>query len=135
MNIFSRFPSRTALFFASLQRDLRLFIFMLALVCIYRAIFMFGLSNFISETTPTSEIALANFVGLRLSLKTAGWCAAFAFLFASLPTIFFPRRAIFFDRLRLFFGGIESFIFSVLFLARFPFYREFHCTYNSQVMA
>ena len=108
---------------------------MLALVCIYRAIFMFGLSNFISETTPTSEIALANFVGLRLSLKTAGWCAAFAFLFASLPTIFFPRRAIFFDRLRLFFGGIESFIFSVLFLARFPFYREFHCTYNSQVMA
>ncbi len=89
MNIFTPRPTRTSSFFASLQRDLRLFIFMLALVCIYRAIFMFGLSNFISETTPTSEIALANFVGLRLSLKTAGWCAAFAFLFASLPTIFF----------------------------------------------
>ena len=135
MNIFSRFPTRTASFFASLQRDLRLFFFMLALVCIYRAIFMVCLSNFISEATPTSEIFLANFIGLRLSLKTAGWCAAFAFLFASLPVIFFPRRTSFFSRVRLVIGSIETLIFSVLFLARFPFYREFHCTYNSQVMA
>lgn len=135
MNIFTPHPTRTASFFASLQRDLRLFFFMLALVCIYRAIFMVCLSNFISETTPTSEIFLANFIGLRLSLKTAGWCAAFAFLFASLPVIFFPRRTSFFSRVRLVIGSIETLIFSVLFLARFPFYREFHCTYNSQVMA
>ena len=136
MNIFSRFPSRTSSFFASIQRDLRLFIFMLALVCLYRAIFMFGLSDFISETTPASEIALANFVGLRLSLKTAGWCATFAFLFASLPVLLFPRREALFRRVRLVIGSVESLIFSVLFLARFPFYREFRCTYNSsQVMA
>ena len=111
MNIFSRFPTRTASFFASLQRDLRLFFFMLALVCIYRAIFMVCLSNFISEATPTSEIFLANFIGLRLSLKTAGWCAAFAFLFASLPVIFFPRRTSFFSRVRLVIGSIETLIF------------------------
>ena len=135
MNIFTPKFSRTECFFSSLQRDLRLFFFMLVLLCIYRAVFMADLSDFISETTSPAEIALANFMGLRLSFKTAGWCAALVFLFASVPTIFFPRRADFFNRLRLFFGSIEIFIFSVLFLARFPFYREFHCTYNVQVMA
>ena len=135
MNIFSARPSRTGAFFASVQRDLRLFLFMLAVVCMFRAIFMAALSGFIEAGTAASEILLANFVGLRLSLKTAGWCTAFAFLFASVPVLIFPSREQLFSRLRLAIGAIESLIFSVLFLARFPFYREFHCTFNTQVMA
>lgn len=135
MNIFSSAPTRPAVFFASIQRDLRLFFFLLALVCLYRAVFLADLHDFLADGTPASEIALANFVGLRLSLKTAGWCAAVAFLFASVPTLLVPRKEAFFCRLRLIVGGIEAFLFSVLFLARFPFYRAFHCTYNVQVMA
>ncbi|MCI6086629.1 MAG: LTA synthase family protein, partial [Selenomonas sp.] len=135
MNIFSTHPPRTGAFFASVQRDLRLFLFMLALVCVYRVIFMAALSNFLASGTPVAEILLANFVGLRLSLKTAGWCAAFAFLFASVPVLIFPSREALFSRVRLAIGAIESLLFSVLFLARFPFYRAFHCTFNTQVMA
>ena len=135
MNIYFSTPTRTTAFFSSIQRDLRLFFFMLILVCVYRAIFMADLSSFISPTTQMSEIALANLVGLRLSLKTAGWCAAFAFLFATLPVLVFPRREALFSRVRLVLGAVETLIFSVLFLARFPFYRQFHCTFNTQVMA
>ena len=135
MNIYSNDFSRPSLFFASLQRDLRLFFFVLILICLYRLIFMAALSDFIAADTAASEIVLANFVGLRLSLKTAGWCAALVFLFASVPVLIFPSRAYFFDRVRLAIGTIETFLFSVLFLARFPFYRQFHCTFNSQVMA
>lgn len=136
MSLFNNRPSRLEMFWSNIQHDLRLFFYLLFLVCLYRAIFMVIMHSYIGPDTPGTEIALANWMGLRLSLKTAGWVAVFTFLFATLPTLAFPRLDGLTRRLRLVWATVVSFVFNVLFVARFPFYNQFHTTYNSQqVMA
>ena len=109
-------------FWAGLQRDLRIFFFMLLLLEIYRAGFMYIMSDYISAGTESSQIWLANFAGIRLSLKTAGVVTLTTFLFVTLIGLT--------SRLRLAIGIIASLIFSILFMARFPYYREFNSTFG-----
>ena len=109
-------------FWAGLQRDLRIFFFMLLLLEIYRAVFMYMMSDYISAGTDNSQIWLANWAGIRLSLKTAGIVTLLTFLFVTLIGLT--------SRLRLAIGIIASLIFSILFMARFPYYREFNETFG-----
>lgn len=113
-------------FFDGIQRDLRIFLFILLLLEIYRAVFMLIMSNYISDTTDVEQIYSALWTGLRLSLKTAGAVTAFSFLFVSILG-FTPR-------LRLAIGIFASLIFSTLFMARFPYYKAFHSTYGMEVL-
>ena len=105
MNFFKRF-------FDGLQRDLRIFLFMLVLLSIYRALFIFMMSDYIAESTDSSQIWLAMFTGLRLSLKTAGAVTLISFVFV---TLFGLNK-----HFRLGIGIGASLIFSILFMARFP---------------
>ncbi len=116
----------------NIQQDLKLFFFVLFLLCAYRAFFMWHMSSYMGDGVTGESIALALWTGLRLSMKTAGWFMALSFLFCTLPNLFFPRLGT--GRLRLAIGVAASFFFSVLFLARFPYYREFGMGYNLQVM-
>ncbi len=109
-------------FWAGLQRDLRIFFFILLLLEIYRAVFMYMMSDYIGAGTDSSQIWLANWAGIRLSLKTAGIVALMTFLFVTLTGLT--------SRLRLAIGIIASLIFSILFMARFPYYREFNATFG-----
>ena len=113
-------------FFDGIQRDLRIFLFMLVLLEIYRAVFMLIMSNYINDTTGVEQIYSALWTGLRLSLKTAGAVTAFSFLFVSILG-FTPR-------LRLAIGIFFSLIFSTLFMMRFPYYKAFHSTYGMEVL-
>lgn len=129
-------PSRLKTFWEDIQQDLKLFGFILVLVCLYRAIFMAVMHSYINPATPGDEILLANWMGLRLSLKTAGGAALVTFLFATVAALLVPRLSGAARTLRLIWGTLASFVFNVLFVARFPFYNQFHTTYNSQqVMA
>lgn len=129
-------PSRLTTFWEDIQQDLKLFGFILALVCLYRVIFMAVMHSYINPTTSGDEILLANWMGLRLSLKTAGGAALVTFLFATVAALLVPRLSGAARILRLIWGTLASFVFNVLFIARFPFYNQFHTTYNSQqVMA
>ena len=109
-------------FFNGLQRDFRIFLFMLLLLEIYRAVFMYMMSDYIGASTDTSQIWLANWAGIRLSLKTAGVVTLLTFFFVTLLGLT--------TRLRIAIGIIASLIFSILFMARFPYYREFNSTFG-----
>lgn len=128
--------SRLESFWNNIQRDLRLFIFILLLVCLYRALFMLIMHSYINPVTEMHEIFLANWMGMRLSLKTAGGAALVTFVFLTLTNLAIPKLYKLTNKLRLYWGTLVSFVFNVLFVARFPFYNQFHMTYNAQqVMA
>ena len=119
-------------YFRNIQQDLRLFLFLLILVCGYRAFFMWYMSAYMGSAVSWDTIGLALWTGMRLSLKTAGGAALLAFAFCTLPNLLFPRLDT--GKVRVFLGTLAAFLFSVLFLARFPYYREFGTTYNLQVL-
>ena len=113
-------------FFDGVQRDLRIFFFILTLLMIYRVLFMYVMSDYMQESTDSSQIWLAIFTGLRLSLKTAGAVTLISFVFVTLIGL---KR-----NLRLAIGIIASLIFSILFMARFPYYREFNATFGMEIV-
>ena len=113
-------------FFDSIQRDLRLFLFVLILLEIYRGVFIFLMSNYMSPESGASQIFTAMFAGLRLSLKTAGAVALIPFVLVSIFGLT--------SRIRLVVGIFASLAFSLLFLLRFPYYRTFQSTFGLEVV-
>ncbi len=113
-------------FFDGIQRDLRLFLFVLILLEIYRGAFIFMMSNYMSADSGASQILTAMFAGLRLSLKTAGAVTLIPFVLCSIGGLS--------SRIRLGVGIFSSLIFSLLFLLRFPYYRTFQSTYGLEVV-
>lgn len=124
-----------AVFYDAVQRDIKLFAFILLTLCVYRAYFMFYMAGYLSPSAGTDDVLLALLTGLRLSLKTAGAVTLPAFVLCSLPLLALPRLAPVLRRLRFCWGGLAALIFAVLFQARFPFYRQFQTSFNMQVAA
>ena len=87
---------------------------------------MWSMSSYMSADTQTSEVALAMWTGLRLSLKTAGAVTLLSFVFVTLIGLT--------PRLRLAIGIFASLIFSILFQARFPYYKQFQSTFGFEVV-
>ncbi len=113
-------------FFDGVQRDLRLFMFVLILLEVYRGLFILFMSNYMGEDSGAATIATAMFAGLRLSLKTAGAVTLVSFVFVTIGGLN--------ARLRLIIGFISSLIFSMLFMLRFPYYRAFQSTFGLEVV-
>ena len=113
-------------FFDGIQRDLRLFLFVLILLEVYRGLFIALMSNFMSPESGFSQILTAMFAGLRLSLKTAGAITLIPFVLCSIGGLS--------SRIRLGIGIFASFAFSLLFMLRFPYYRTFQSTYGLEVV-
>lgn len=119
-------------YFSNIQQDLKLFFFILLVLCLYRAEFMWQMSQYMGDNVTGSEIGLALWMGFRLSSKTAGAITLFSFVFCTLVNIFLPRLNT--ERLRLILGSIALFGLAVLFQGRFPYYREYGMTYGLQVV-
>ena len=113
-------------FFDGVQRDLRIFFFVLILLEIYRAAFMWLMSDYMAAGTTSEQIETALWAGLRLSLKTAGAVTAVTIVFV---TIFGLS-----PRFRLATGILATLIFSILFMLRFPYFRAFHSTFGMEVL-
>lgn len=120
-------------YWENMQQELKLFCFLLLTLCLYRLIFIGSLSGYMESGTGASDIALACWTGLRLSLKSAGGVTALSFVLVTLPNLVQPRWQL--GKVRLIIGTLASLVMAVLFLARFPYYREYHSTYNLQVFA
>ena len=114
-------------FFQNIQKDLILFLFLLLVLCFYRVYFIWYMSDYMA-VVEASEIGKAIWTGLRLSLKSAGALTIPAFVFCTLSCLIFPKLTT--EPLRLWWGSVASFILAILFQARFPYYREFHSTYD-----
>ncbi|MBQ6005043.1 MAG: sulfatase-like hydrolase/transferase [Selenomonadaceae bacterium] len=113
-------------FFDGVQRDARLFLFVLILLEVYRGLFIVFMSSYMNEDSGAAQIFSAMFTGLRLSLKTAGAVTLISFVFVTIVGL---RQ-----RLRLVIGIAASFIFSLLFMLRFPYYRAFQSTFGLEVV-
>lgn len=113
-------------FFDGVQRDLRLFLFVLILLEFYRGAFIFFMSNYMSADSGTAQIATAMFTGLRLSLKTAGAVTLISFVAVTIIGLS--------SRFRLLIGLLASLVFSLLFMLRFPYYRAFQSTFGLEVV-
>ena len=124
-----------AAFYDAVQRDIKLFAFILLTLCVYRVYFMFYMAGYLSPSAGTDDVLLALLTGLRLSLKTAGAVTLPAFVLCSLPLLALPRLAPVLRRLRFCWSGLAALVFAVLFQARFPFYRQFQTSFNMQVAA
>ena len=113
-------------FFDGIQRDARLFLFVLILLEVYRGLFIIFMSSYMNEDSGAAQIFSAMFTGLRLSLKTAGAVTLISFV---LVTIIGLKA-----RLRLYVGIGASLIFSTLFMLRFPYWRAFQSTFGMEVV-
>ena len=119
-------------FFKNLQKDGKTYLFFLGVLCLYRIYFIYYMRDFMAGDTGAGDIALALWTGFRISLKSAGIIVLPMFLLATVVNVFFPKWDM--DRVRNFFAGTALLFLSVLFQARFPYYREFRMTFNQQIM-
>lgn len=115
-------------FFKNIQQDLKLFLFVVGVFCLFRIGFIIILKSYLSANTTLSEIVFALYYGLRLSLKSAGLITAFSFIFCTLVNLVFTYKQ--HTKVRLFTGCIYITILSLLFQARIPFYEQFHVVFT-----
>ncbi|MCE5287179.1 MAG: LTA synthase family protein [Pelosinus sp.] len=73
------------------------------------------------------DIGTALWIGLRISCKSAGWLTLFSFSGSILANVFSPRREMAVYKL---FNGISIVVLSILYVARFPYYQQFHSSFN-----
>ena len=113
-------------FFDGLQRDARLFFFILMLIEVYRLVFILIMSAYMAPESTSAEVWKALWTGLRLSLKTAGAVTLLSLVFATMIGLG--------NKCRLAIGVLASFVLSILFQARFPYYQAFQSTYGFEVV-
>ena len=101
-----------------LKRGLMMFVFFLLMLSLGRIVFIFVLSDYMGEVSMT-DILTALWFGLRLSCQTAGILT----LVILLPSIISRVAA-------RFIAALIFLMTSILYLASFPFYQQFHSNFN-----
>lgn len=120
---------KTTSFYKNLQKDLLALLFWVFVLCILRLMFTVYFVDTLPEKNFT-DIAYSQFLGLRMSLKTAGIIATIGFLLSTLPTIFCR----YFKKIKILWHSAMAVVFSFTFLARFPYYKIFNSTYNEMLI-
>lgn len=118
-------------FFRSIQQDIKVFLFTLGILTLFRLAFIVILDQYLKPETTMLEIIKALFWGMRLSLKTAGVITLLTFLFCTLPAIFVNSRRL--DQLRLALGSVYAFLLTFLFHASLPYYTAYHTGFDYNV--
>ncbi|MBR4355459.1 MAG: LTA synthase family protein [Elusimicrobiaceae bacterium] len=120
--------SRYNFFIQNIVQDALLFIFLLLVLSVFRALFLMVFAQALEPDTSRADIALTMWYGLRIGLKTAGACVLPSFVFATLLQAIWPKWNGVAVRL-----GWACFVFlflSLLFQMRVPYYREFHTAFS-----
>ncbi|GMA97483.1 alkaline phosphatase family protein [Pelosinus sp. IPA-1] len=112
----------------NIQQDVKLFLFILGVFCLFRIGFITVLNSYISEATTLKDIFLALYYGIRISLKSAGLVALTSFAFCTILTLFIKKDKV--KHVRYILGSVYIAILSLLFYARIPYYEQFHMGFN-----
>lgn len=121
---------RFTTFFEDMQQDLKAFIYWCLVFTLFRIAFIALYGHQLNGNY--SEVAQALFLGLRMSLKTAGIVALLGFVFATLPRVFsltWPAR-----KLRLGVHGTALLFFSICFCTRIPYYKIFNAAFDMMLI-
>lgn len=115
-------------FFKNIQQDLKLFLFFLFALSLFRIAFIAILNRYLGDTTTLADILTSLFYGLRLSLKSAGIIALLSFLFCTIINIVIKNKKI--EKIRYLLGCTYTAALTLLFHARIPYYEEFHAAFD-----
>ena len=105
-----------------------MFIFILAVFCLFRVGFIVVMHSFLSEAVTLDDIAIALYYGLRISLKSAGLMAVTSIVCCTLLRLIVCRQKVI--HIRFYLGAAYMVVLSFLFQARIPYYQEFHMAFN-----
>ena len=114
-------------FSAFMRQEIRIFLFFLAVACVFRVFFIVWMHEYIGQAVAWQDVSTALWVGLKLSCKSAGVLTLLSLVGSGLANIFAPRRE---ALVRQVLNGLSLVVLSVLFAARFPYYRQFHSSFN-----
>jgi phosphoglycerol transferase MdoB-like AlkP superfamily enzyme len=120
--------SRWEQFFKNIQQDLKLYVFVLSVLFLFRCGFIGFLHEYLNDGTMLKDIAAALYYGARLSLKSAGIITLLSFIFCTIVNIFIRSSKM--QNIRLGLGYVYIIALSVLFQARIPYYEQFHMAFN-----
>ncbi len=132
---------RFVFFVQDIISDLKLFVFLLAVLFLYRVLFIYFFRAELAGSASCGDIWLALWYGFRLSLKTAAAFIIPAFVLGTLIRQVLPKWPSL--KIKFYIGALEIFILSLLFQTRLPYYKEFHNafdpfifnTFNDDVLA
>lgn len=115
------------LFFDGWRLGLLLYLFFWILLSVFRVLFLVGMTEYLTPGVVMADIFSALWQGMRLSMKTAGLLTLLVWLPTFLLTPLSRRAGALWRRLS---GGALLGVLSLLFVARFPYYRQFHSGYH-----
>ena len=115
------------LFFDGWRLGLLLYLFFWLLLAVFRVFFLLGMTEYLTPGVAMADIFSALWQGMKLSMKTAGLLTLLVWLPTFLLTPLSRRVGALWRRLS---GGALLGVLSVLFVARFPYYRQFHSGYH-----
>ena len=110
-----------------IQQELKAFLFFSILFTLFRIVFLIIFQSQL-DTTTMDSILMSLWLGFRLSLKTVGSIVLVSLLFATLPSIVWPKWKA--QGVRKVWYGLVTIFFTLLFMGRIPFYTIF----NSVIM-
>lgn len=116
------------IFSLNILKIIKTFVFFWLLLCIYRIIFIGRMHEYIAVDSDFSLIFTAIYSGAKLSLQTAGVLTLCMLI--SLVAEGFSKRLRWFRQVCSF---CVLFITTLLFIARFPFYQQFHSGFNQMI--
>lgn len=116
------------IFSLNILKIIKTFVFFWLLLCIYRVIFIGGMHEYIAVDSDFSLIFTAIYSGAKLSLQTAGVLTLCMLI--SLVAEGVSKRLRWFRQICSF---CVLFITTLLFIARFPFYQQFHSGFNQMI--
>lgn len=127
-----RIPQRLSWenFYTVILKGLKVYAFYLAVLSVFRLFFILWMQSYMGAGTTSSDVLMALWRGTRLSIQTAG-CLTVASLVLSLMLHYiWPRLERWSWRL---INGLLLLVLSVLYVASFPFYRQFRMNFNQML--
>lgn len=122
---------RFARFFEGFQQDLKAYVYWCVVFAVFRFAFIIVYSSQI-EGLFTADVLQSMWLGLRLSLKTAGILVLFGSVLATLPSIVFKNWQA--EKIRYVWHSLTTIVFAVLFFARIPYYQIFNAGFNMMII-
>lgn len=111
-------------------KGLKVFVFYLAVLSVFRMFFIFWMASYMGAGTGSHDVLTAIWRGTRLSMQTAGALTFVSFVPGFLLHYLWPR----WERCCvLVLNAILLVPLSILYVASFPFYRQFHANFNQML--
>jgi len=113
-----------------LYRGLKIFLYYLSVLSVCRLVFCLCLREYWAAASGLDELYTVLSLGTRLSIQTAGVLMLVTAVPSGLMRLVSPEWG---RRLELVLSGAVLTVSSVLFIASFPYYRQFHSRFNQLV--